>query len=409
MKLAKGVALEFVQTVVFISVALFFTSCSQEIEVQVTSVVLSPLQSAIETNGKIEAEQIFEVRAPLSGFSSRILVREGEFLRRDQELLKMGDRRLRSELERARAELETARIRLRDVNRGPLPEEINEIESEIDRLRLEIKRAGKILETNEWLLNRKAISRYEVEQSRDALAQLQHRLTAAETRRSDIGKRYDELDRKQATSEVEGAQSRIEYLKESISLSVVRSPVDGILYQFEIKDGAFLNEGDIVGRVADLTKLRLRAFVDEPDVGNLEVGREIEIRWDAYPGESWTGKVHHIPPQVVSRGTRSVAEVLCSIDPTKQMLIPNINVDVKIANVEGQQVPALPRGVVFPEGERKFVWVARDGRAVKQHIGTGRSTVSMIEITEGLSPGDPVIDPGTNLLAEGSKVRVPDQ
>jgi hypothetical protein len=88
------------------------------------------------------------------------------------------------------------------------------------------------------------------------------------------------------------------------------------------------------------------------------------------------------------------------------MLLPNINVDVKIANGEGESVPALSREVVFSEGERKYVWVVRDGRSFRQYIETGRSTVRMIEITGGLLLGDSVIVPGANLLSEGSGVRV---
>jgi multidrug efflux pump subunit AcrA (membrane-fusion protein) len=87
------------------------------------------------------------------------------------------------------------------------------------------------------------------------------------------------------------------------------------------------------------------------------------------------------------------------------MLLPNINVDVAIEISEGSEVPALPREVVLSQEGKTFVWVVQEGRAARRYVGTGRSTLMMIEITEGLSLGDRVIVPGADLLSEGSRVR----
>jgi membrane fusion protein (multidrug efflux system) len=99
-----------------------------------------------------------------------------------------------------------------------------------------------------------------------------------------------------------------------------------------------------------------------------------------------------------------VAEVLCSIENPDGKLLPNVNVDVEIQVAESLPVVSLPRGLVFPEGEREFVWAIEAGRAVRRYIDTGRSTSARIEITGGLSPGDLVIDPGDLAIAEGVKV-----
>src|SRR5213592_709349 len=119
--------------------------------VTVTEVKLSDLHTHINTNGKVEAENVFELHAPFSGRCTRIYVREGAQLKSGDPVLAVDDSSLRSELASARAELATAETELRNVERGPAPEELNQAEAEIARYRLEADAARKTLEANERL------------------------------------------------------------------------------------------------------------------------------------------------------------------------------------------------------------------------------------------------------------------
>jgi len=373
--------------------------------VELVEVELATLHRSINTNGKVEADRITELRAPLPGICHRTEVREGAQLTKGQEILRIEDPSLPSRLAAAQAELDAAQLDLRDVQRGPAPEELNQAEADAARARLAEENASKILKTNEWLLERAAISRFAVEQSRHALAEAEQALKAAQTRLEDLKKKYGDLERRRAQSRVDAAQSQIRYLNECMERLIVRAPADGTLYQLDVKDGAYLNTGDPIGLFADLKHLRVRAYVDEPDIGQAALGEQVLIRWDAHPQEQWQGVVMRLPAQVVALGTRSVAEVLCSIDNPKGTLLPNINVDVEIQPMGGPAVKSLPRGVVFPEGRIEFVWVINAGRTAKHYIETGRSTNARIEVTGGLSLGDKVIDPGDMLISDDMKVR----
>lgn len=376
--------------------------------IELVEVQLVPLHRSINTNGKVEADQITELRAPLPGICHRADVREGAQLRKGQEILKIEDPSLPSQLAAAQAELDAAQLDLRDVRRGPTPEELNQAEADAARTRLAEENATKILQTDEWLLERGAISRFAVDQSRHALAEAEQALKAAQTRLEDLKKKYGDLERRRAQSRVDAAQLRIEYFNECLERLTVRAPADGTLYQLDVKDGAYLNTGDPIGLFADLKHLRVRAYVDEPDVGQVALGEKVLIRWDAHPQERWQGEVVRLPAQVVALGTRSVAEVLCSIDNPRDTLLPNVNVDVEIQALEGPAVKSLPRGVVFSvvssEGRRQYVWVIDAGRAAKHYVETGRTSSARIEITSGLSLGEKVIDPGDMLINDGVKV-----
>ncbi len=375
-------------------------------DVQLVPVELTSLNITISTNGKIEAERTYEIRAPFSALCRRIEVRRGEQLKKGQEILSLDDSKILSDLAAARSELQAAESELKVIDRGPAPEELSQVDSEMARARRTLETAGKIAETNRSLLARNAISRYEAEQSERDVAAAQQAVDALAVRRRDMLARYSDSDRKRVTARIEAARSRIDYLTRSQDLAVVRAPIDGMLFHFELRDGAWVNAGDLLGMVADLSRLRVRAFVDEPDLAQVRPGAEVKTRWDASPQDTWKGRVLELPSEVAMRGSRSVGDVLCSVEASGAGLLPNVSVDVEIATGKGPRVPALPRYTVFPDGKSHFVWVVRDGRAVRMRIETGRSTPELIEILSGLSPGDRVIVPGATPITEGMSVRV---
>src|SRR5687768_18564296 len=99
------------------TILLSLTACSfmdwkGTLEVPVTEVKVMDLQTSINTNGKVEAEKVFEIHSPLGGPAQRILVREGDMIRTGQPILTLADSELRSELDSAKAELAAAEVDL---------------------------------------------------------------------------------------------------------------------------------------------------------------------------------------------------------------------------------------------------------------------------------------------------------
>ena len=391
-----------------LAAAVFFWAASyrKALPVQAAKVQPYDLQSSISTNGKIEADKVYELHAPFSGIVRTIEARLGQRVGIGQPIFTVHDSSLDSELRAAQAELAAARLDLQNIRRGPAKEEVDQADAEVARLKLEVESDRKIVDTNEWLLKRDAISRFDVDLSRRTLEIARQSLAAAETRRKDLDSRTTPADLERANTRVEAAEAKLRLLETNNSRSLVKAPAPGTLYHLEVKEGAYVNSGDLLGLFADLTNMRARAYVDEPDLGQVHVGAEILIHWDARPLESWKGKVQFVPSEVVTRGTRSVAEVLCSIISPPDSLIPNVNVDVDILSNEGRKVTAIPRAALMTEGKDRYVWVIREGDAVRRQVEIGRSTSSFVEVARGVSVGEEVIIPGEAPISEGAKVRV---
>ena len=98
------------------------------------------------------------------------------------------------------------------------------------------------------------------------------------------------------------AQAAYEAAEDALLKSSVRAPFDGMVYSLPVKQGAFVQAGELLLQEADLSRVLVRAFVDEPDVGRLQTGQKVEITWDALPGRTWTGTVSTVPSTVKLRG-----------------------------------------------------------------------------------------------------------
>lgn len=160
--------------------------------------------------------------------------------------------------------------------------------------------------------------------------------------------------------------------------------------------------------------MRVRAFIDEPELGVLEPNQPVIITWDALPNRSWEGRTEIIPKQVVARGARSVGELLCAVNNDKLELLPNINVNVRINAKERRNVLGIPRGAVQAEGARRFVYVVKDAALSvrksileKREIQVGIASATSYEVLNGLAEGEMVALPGGDVnLKDGMSVRV---
>lgn len=166
-----------------------------------------------------------------------------------------------------------------------------------------------------------------------------------------------------------------------------------------------MKEGDLLAEMADMHHVRVRAFIDEPELGQIDVNQAVEIFWDAHPDRVWAGRTEVVPKQVVAHGTRNVGELLCSVSNDRLDLIPNTTVDVRIHISERPNVLVIPRGAVFIDGGKRYVYLVQDNRLHRRDIKVGIANPTMIEVLSGLQESDQVALPGDVSLKENLRIR----
>jgi HlyD family secretion protein len=365
------------------------------LRVHTTTVFRGPIRALVSTNGKIEPVENFEAHAPISTSITRVFVKEGDHVRKGQLLLQLDDADIRSQAARAQAQLTAAKAEQADLGAGGTHEEVLTLDSQLIKARSARDYARRNLDALHRLQQEGAASPGEVKQAEDSLQRAQADLTLLEQKQRD---RYSTPEIAKVTAQQAEAEAAYEAAHDALQKSNVRAPFDGIVYSLPVRRGAYVQAGDLLLQVADLTHVLVRVFVDEPDVGRLAPGQKIEITWDAIPGRTWTGAVTRVPSTVKLRGTRNVGELTGAVDNHDLRLLPNVNVSVSIITAEQNNVLTLQRDALRLDDSQPYVYLVVDSHLKRQDVQVSLQNLTRVEITSGL-PENAVVA----LNAEDSK------
>lgn len=367
------------------------------------------IASSITSNGKVEPISPFSIRAQLDTFVERVLVSEGQNVKKGQLLLELNVKDAASSLAGARSRLLKAQDDLRAAKAGGRADDAARVNGDLAKTKAERDRLQRSHDSLQRLLALGAATKDEVAVNDVELTKAQAELERLTAAKQEFGRRV-QLDESSAALAVQQAQSDVAAFEEKVRQGRIIAPVDGTLYNLPVKAGDFVKTGDILTELADLHKVRVRAFIDEPEIGGLEAGDPVRITWDALPTRMWQGNTEIVPKQVVARGTRSVGELLCSVRNDRLELLPNTNVNVKINSEERVNVVTVPRGAVETEGTQRYVFVVRNGvrnaTLEKRAIQVGIADTTSFEVIGGLKENEVVALPGDVDFRDGMAVKV---
>jgi HlyD family secretion protein len=388
-------------------------------KISAVSPVRENVISSISSNGKVEPIAPFVVRAQLDTFVEKISAVEGQAVKKGQLLLELDVKDAAAQLADARAKLLRAEDDLRTAKAGGRSDEAAKTEGDL---------AGAIALRDRLQRDHDSLERLIAQQAatKDELAANDLNLAKAEAQVKQLTAAKQEfehgvkLDANRTSLQVEQLRGAVAALEEKVRDGRIVAPADGTLYSLgrtaeglPLKAGDYVKVGDLLAEMADLHKVRVRAFIDEPELGGLEAGEPVRITWDALPNRTWMGKTQVIPKQVLPRGARSVGELLCEVNNDKLELLPNINVNVRINSRERINVLTVPRGAVDAEGGRRFVFVVLRnalgvGKATlqKREIRVGIADAANYEVISGLQEGEMVALPGDVDLKDGMPVKI---
>jgi len=375
------------------------------ISIATTHAVRQNLISWIPTNGKVEPVEPRIIQAPLTTFIEAVAVKEGQRVDRGQLLMTLDAKDLKTELAHMREQLVAAENERKIAVTGGSPEEIAQLESDLVKTNAEIDRLRSERDSLERLYAKQAATRQEIEQTKTALAKAEaDKRLIEEKRRAILERSKPEAER--ATLRIEEARNSIQSLEDKSKSARVTAPAGGTVYSLPARAGTYVHTGDLPAELADLTRIRIRVFVDEPELGSLKEGQAVEITWEALPDRTWNGLLDQLPKTIVARGTRNVGEVLCSVNNETGELLPNTNVNVRIRTAQRENTLTISRAAVRGDGNARYVFVVEQDRLRKRDVKVGISNATDYEILSGITENDVVVLPGASEFQEGMAVTV---
>ena len=382
-----------------------FMSRDEVIPVRSATVERSTIRSVISTNGKVEPLQSFEAHAPVGTTIKRLLVKEGDRVKKGQLLAQLDAAEASSQAARALALVRASQAEVSAQQSGGNREEVLTLEAQLVKSRNERDTARRNLEALQRLQQQGAASPGEVKQAEDQLAGAEADLKLVQQKQKE---RYSQPEIARVEAQKAEAQSAYAAAENILSQLNIRAPFAGIVYSLPVHQGAYVNPGDLVLQEADLSQVLVRAYVDEPDVGRLARGQKIDLTWDAVPGRIWQGSVSSIPSTVKLLGTRNVGETTCVVDNRDFKLLPNINVGVTIVAGEHPNALTVPREAVRLDDGKTFVYQIVNNELQRRDVQTSISNLTKVEIANGITEKALLALASTNSkpLREGVTVKV---
>jgi HlyD family secretion protein len=274
-----------------------------------------------------------------------------------------------------------------DIQQGGSQDERIGMVGDLDRARLLQKQAADDLEALKKLQQKGAASEAEVSAGQHRLLTTTSSVQSIERRSTE---RYSRADLERAQAQVADAKAALQAAEAAFNEANKRSPISGTVYSIPVSQYDFVPAGEDLMDVADLNRIQVRAYFDEPEIGKLSPGQAVKIVWDAKPNQTWHGHIERAPTTVITYGTRNVGECIITVDDAHGDLLPNTNVTVTVTTSQRFNVLSIPREALHTEGAIDFVYRVVAGTLVRTPVQVGVANLTRVEITGGLTEKDVV-------------------
>src|SRR5688572_460410 len=303
-----------------------------------------------EATGVVEPINIIEVKAKSSGQIVAMPVETGSFVKPGDLIVQLDTRDTRNSYAQARADLDAANVNLRVAR-----------------------------------------------QARDRAEQLyKERIITA------VEREAAQVQYANAQSTVLRNRAALDLRAQSLEEATVRAPVAGTVIEKPVALGQViasgtsgLSGGTTIIKMADLTKVRVRALVNETDIGKIRPGLVAQVIVDAFPDRPFMGTVEKIEPQATIQQSVTMFPVLISIDNQARLLMPGMNGEVSIEVERRENVIAVSNDAVRNPNEVAVVapMLGLDPDSVRAALRAGARGAQRVGSTQGVNGPPPA---GTN-------------
>lgn len=321
----------------------------------------------VKLQASVETEQDVNV-SPEFGGIMKLLVKEGQFVRRGQLLATISDGGLGDQLNQAKIQVEQAKAQLSQA----------EIQRDL---------AKTTFERRQSLWSQKIGSEMEFLQAKTNFETAQKQVFAA-------------------SQQVSAAQKGVSGVQAQLDKTRLIAPFSGRVEQLITQSGQVVGPGVPILRLVNPSSLKVSALVPESHLANIKVGTKAIINFPAL-NKTIESKISLVGTSI-NPGNRTF-KVEVSVPNNEDMLKPNLNAELQLNDYTSEEAIVLPESVIKEDADGKYVFAvenSQDGKGIakKLYIEVGSESNGFVEILSGVNNGQIIITEGPNKLEEGDKV-----
>ncbi len=382
----------------------------EKIPFKTAQVIQGNLVVKISATGVVEPNFQVEVKSKASGEVLKFKYEEGDRIKKGQLLLQLDKSDEIRSVARSKADLASATAKLNKAKTALLSQEtkyqtnLKSTQSQVQEAEANLEESENKLKRQEDLFQKKFASREALQGAQTAfkvnqenLIQARSSLQAAKDTIHDVEVKKYEIDL--ARAEVQRAKIALAEAKERLDETDIFAPISGVLIEKLVEQGQIISSGisnvsggTTLANLADLSRLFIIADVDETDIGSIQIGQQVKITADAYPGRTFPGKVQRISPKGQVENSITIFKVKIEIKGKgKGILKPMMTANVDIISKELKSVLYLPREAIRLEKSKKYAAILVNNEPQEVPVTTGVRNPIHVQILSGLEADQTVL------------------
>jgi multidrug resistance efflux pump len=365
--------------------------------VDVAPVTQGLIEEKIIRTGDIAPNAQVTIFSKVQGWVGKINVREGDLVKTGQVLVTLDSREAEAAVAQAQASLEAGRARLKQVqatSEETVQSQIQQTKANMDLAEADLKRAQELQEKN-------FIARQQLDEAR-----MKYNVAKAnyDLALNSIRQKTWENDIALAEAQVNQAKATLEFNKAQLANLIILSPMNGGITKRYVDPGTMVKDTTPILTLMDFTEMKMVVNVIEREFIYLQKGQPVKITVTAFPDRVFTGRMEIITPALELQSR--TAEIQISIPNPGFVLKPGMFGRAEVILRSNPQAVLVPIQSLFTEVDKDFVFVLKENKTFRRAVRKGVVRDTVVEILQGVSPGEQVVTAGQLSLKDGTQVRL---
>jgi len=361
--------------------------------VKVSKAVLGDLVMTLKSPGEAYTEKLIVMKSEVGGVVKNLYAAEGRHVREGDLLVELDDREYRLSLEKLEAQ------RLRYLSELFLERQFSTSEEppapsivdRLDKAQAEYDRVAEGFKSG-------VASQADLERCQSAL----------ELALIEAGRKKDEVQA--ATKGLTQSEVDVKIARLSLEKTRIRAPFSGIITDIKLSPKERLDGGRELFTLVDISRIKVKAKVLESEVGKVVAGRDVDLRFSAFPDRTFRGRIEAVSP--VINAEDKTCGVYVTMDNPSEEIKPGMHAEVEFPTEIFTGRLLVPQQAILVRGGRKLVFAVEGDIAKWRYIEVGLENEDYAEVLPGKEPGwgvsagDTVIVEGHVTLAHDTKVSI---
>ena len=355
--------------------------------VKVVEAQIGDLIIKLKSPGEAVTNMKINMKAEVAGVIKSLNVEESKHVKKGELLVELDDEKYRLDLEQEEA------TRLKVLSELLVEKRFAEPgETRSGPYREKIKKAKDDYEEARRRFRSGLISKAEFEK-----ASTEYELSLIES-----GEKKEEI--RAAAKGLTQAEIRVKAAQMNLEKTKIKAPFSGLIHDIKVSPQEHVTSGRELFTLVNIDRIRVHAKVLESEIGKMKVGREVDLKFSAYPGKIFKGEVKAISP-VINPQDKTCNVIIDVANPEKEIK-PGMHVEVEIAAEIHKNKLLIPQDAVLVRSGRKLAFVVEEGLAKWRYIDVGLENEDYAEVLDGVKEGESVIIEGHFTLAHDARVRI---